>query len=95
MDDVDRRARLRMIVSGRVQGVFFRAATADQARVLGVTGYARNLDDGGVEIVAEGARPALELLAGWAHHGPRSARVDELRMEWGGWLDEFSDFSVR
>ena len=57
MPDVRReqRAGLRMIVSGRVQGVFFRAATAERARILGIVGYARNRDDGTVEIVAEGA----------------------------------------
>jgi acylphosphatase len=94
MPDEDRRARLRMIVSGRVQGVFFRATTAEQARALGVTGYARNLDDGTVEIVAEGARGALERLAAWAHRGPRSARVAEVQMEWGEPLNEFSGFRV-
>jgi acylphosphatase len=60
------RARLRMIVSGRVRGVFFRAAAAEQARALGIVGYARNCDDGTVEIVAEGDRKALEILAAWA-----------------------------
>jgi acylphosphatase len=84
-----------MVVSGRVQGVFFRAAAADQARMLGMTGYARNCDDGTVEIVAEGARSALELLAAWAHRGPRSARVDDMRMEWSDLLDEFREFRVR
>ncbi len=95
MPDGDRRARLRMVVSGRVQGVFFRSAAAAQARALGVTGYARNLDDGTVEIVAEGARGALELLAAWGHHGPRSARVEEVRIEWSELLNEFSEFTVR
>jgi acylphosphatase len=84
-----------MVVSGRVQGVFFRGTAADQARALGVTGYARNLDDGTVEIVAEGARGALEILAAWAHRGPRSARVEEVRMEWSELLNEFGDFRVR
>jgi acylphosphatase len=95
MPEGDRRARLRMVVSGRVQGVFFRGAAADQARALGVSGYARNLDDGTVEIVAEGARRGLELLAAWAHRGPRSARVEEVRIEWSESLNEFSEFSVR
>lgn len=67
------RVRLRMIVSGRVQGVFFRAAAAEQARLLGIAGVARNREDGTVEIVAEGDRNALELLAAWAHRGPTSA----------------------
>jgi acylphosphatase len=91
----DQRARLRMIVSGRVQGVFFRGAAAAQARALGVTGYARNLDDGTVEIVAEGGRDALELMAAWAHHGPSPARVEEVRTEWSEVYAEFSEFSVK
>jgi acylphosphatase len=95
MPEGGRRARLRMVVSGRVQGVFFRGAAVGQARALGVTGYARNVDDGTVEIVAEGARGALELLAAWAHHGPRSARVEEVRIEWSESLNEFSEFTIR
>ena len=82
-----------MVVSGRVQGVFFRGATADQARALGVTGYARNLDDGTVEIVAEGACDALECLAAWAHRGPRSARVEKVQIEWSELGNEFTEFT--
>ena len=95
MPDRARPARLRMIVSGRVQGVFFRAATADHARALGLTGYARNLGDGTVEVVAEGQRRALETLAAWAHRGPRSAHVDQVVTEWSGATDEFADFTPR
>jgi len=84
-----------MVVSGRVQGVFFRGSAADRARALGLAGYARNLDDGTVEIVAEGARGALELLATWAHCGPRIARVEEVRIEWSESLSAFSKFTVR
>jgi acylphosphatase len=88
-------ARVRLLVSGRVQGVFFRAATAEQARALGLHGFARNLDDGRVEIVAEGPRPQLEILAAWARHGPTHARVTEVREEWDEFRGEFTDFSVR
>jgi acylphosphatase len=89
------RARLLMIVGGRVQGVFFRAAAAEQARALGLVGYARNRDDGTVEIVAEGDRHALEILAAWAHRGPTSARVEDVQIEWSEPSDEFDKFSVR
>jgi len=89
------RARLRMVVSGRVQGVFFRAAAAEQARALGIVGYARNCDDGMVEIVAEGNRDALEILAAWAARGPASARVEDVQIEWSKPLDGFHDFGIR
>jgi len=82
-------------VSGRVQGVFFRAAAAEQARALGLVGYARNRDDGTVEIVAEGDRHALEILAAWAHRGPTSARVEDVQIGWSEPSDEFDKFSVR
>jgi acylphosphatase len=84
-----------MFVSGRVQGVFFRAAAAEQARALGLVGYARNRDDGTVEIVAEGDRHALELLAAWTHRGPTSARVENVRIGWTEPSDEFDNFSIR
>ena len=89
------RVRLRIIVSGRVQGVFFRAAAAGQARALGVCGYARNLDDGTVEIVGEGTRTVLDQLVAWARQGPRTARVEDVRLEWSEALEEFADFRVR
>ncbi len=87
MRDADRHAHLRMVVSGRVQGVFFRGAAAAQARALGIGGYARNLDDGTVEIVAEGDRAALETMVAWAHRGPSAAHVEEVQVEWGETLE--------
>ena len=67
-------ARL-FIVKGRVQGVFFRASTRDQARSLGLTGHAINLPDGTVEVLACGQRAALDELENWLHQGPPAARV--------------------
>lgn len=88
-------ARLHLIVTGRVQGVFFRSATADQARALGLRGFARNCADGSVEIVAEGKRQSLEILLEWARHGPPHARVDEVRPVWADFRGEFAGFRVR
>lgn len=68
----------RWLVSGKVQGVFFRASTARQADQLGLRGYARNLPDGRVEVLAIGDEAALATLAGWLRQGPSRARVDEL-----------------
>ena len=73
----------RFFVSGRVQGVYFRASTREQARALGLQGSARNLDDGRVEVIASGPAEALETLAQWLAHGPPAACVDQvLREEW-------------
>lgn len=68
----------RFIVSGRVQGVFFRASTREQAQRLGLRGHARNLPDGRVEVLAVGADDAIEQLEQWLQHGPPSARVDHV-----------------
>ena len=89
------RARVRLIVWGRVQGVCYRAAAADQARTLALGGWARNLADGTVEIVAEGRRIGLAQFAAWARQGPPHARVDEVSEEWGEFADEFREFKVR
>jgi acylphosphatase len=67
-----------VIVSGRVQGVFFRVSTLEKAQQLGVVGTVRNLPDDTVEIVAQGTSEAVEELLRWAHHGPPSAEVRSL-----------------
>lgn len=74
-------AAARFLVSGRVQGVFFRASTRDEARRLGLNGYARNLADGRVEVLALGEATAINALAQWLHHGPPLARVAEVVRE--------------
>jgi acylphosphatase len=67
--------RRRLVVSGRVQGVFFRDACKAQADLLGIRGWAKNLPDGRVEIVAEGDANTVERLARWAREGSTRARV--------------------
>jgi acylphosphatase len=70
--------RVRVIVRGRVQGVAFRAYTADEARRAGVAGWVRNRPDGSVEAAFEGERGAVEALLACVRRGPRSARVDRV-----------------
>ncbi|HSG91638.1 MAG TPA: acylphosphatase [Pseudomonadales bacterium] len=70
--------RVHGVVSGRVQGVGFRASLARRARDLEVRGWVRNRDDGSVEFLAVGAPSAVEALLAWAHDGPAGARVDGL-----------------
>lgn len=65
----------RFLVSGRVQGVFFRASTRERALELGLRGHAVNLPDGRVEVVAAGGAESVEKLAAWLEHGPPMARV--------------------
>jgi len=74
-------ASARFLVVGRVQGVFFRASTRAEALRLGIGGYAKNLDDGRVEVVAQGDPDAIELFARWLRHGPPQARVDALERD--------------
>lgn len=66
----------RFFVEGKVQGVWFRASTREQAVRLGLRGFARNLDDGRVEVLAAGEADAIDALARWLAHGPTNARVD-------------------
>jgi acylphosphatase len=69
---------LRCYVSGRVQGVFFRASTQEQAEILGITGYAKNLPDHRVEVLACGDERALAELNAWLWQGPRHAEVTDV-----------------
>jgi acylphosphatase len=91
----DERARVRIIISGRVQGVFFRRAAAEHARIHSITGWVRNLADGSVELVGEGKRRNLELLLAWTRKGPPHARVDAVRAQWEPCQGEFLQFEVR
>lgn len=72
---------IRIIVSGKVQGVFFRASTRDQANILGVSGFVRNLADGRVEIVAQGPASQLEDFVAWCGQGPPGAKVTNCNIE--------------
>jgi acylphosphatase len=71
----------RCLISGRVQGVFFRASTQQQARKLGVTGYAKNLAGGAVEVLVVGDRAPVEALVQWLWQGPPSAQVVRVDVE--------------
>ncbi len=72
--------RVRVVVSGRVQGVFFRSACERVASGLGVKGWVRNRPDRTVELVAEGQRSAVDDLVTWCHTGPPRARVDRVEV---------------
>jgi acylphosphatase len=75
-------ARARVVIRGRVQGVFFRAETRDRARSLGVRGWVRNVPDGTVEAVFEGERERIESLLAWCRRGPALAHIDDVEVHW-------------
>jgi acylphosphatase len=90
----DSTGRVHLYVSGIVQGVFFRAHTSNVACSLGLTGWAKNLSDGRVEIVAEGPRHRIAEFIKWCDKGPPAATVDEVEVNWETALDEFTAFTV-
>ena len=69
---------MRFLVSGKVQGVFFRASTVREAQRLGLRGHALNLPDGRVEVLAIGNATAVDELGRWLHRGPPAARVERV-----------------
>jgi len=87
--------RVRLIIKGRVQGVWFRDSTRRQASRLGVRGWVRNLPDGSVEVLAEGPAQKVDKLVEWCHEGPPAARVDQVIQDQEAWRGEFDSFEIR
>ena len=77
------RTRAHVLVSGRVQGVYFRATTRDEAREIGVDGWIRNRSDGRVEAVFEGPQEAVESMVGFCRKGSPAAQVEDIKVEYG------------
>lgn len=87
--------RVELHIRGRVQGVFFRAATQREARRLGLTGWVKNRTDGSILICAEGEENSIRELTSWAHHGPSAARVDHVEVRWRGYTGDHPDFAIQ
>lgn len=87
--------RVRAIVSGRVQGVSYRASTAAEARRLGVAGWVRNRIDGSVELEVEGAADRVAALLAWCEQGPPAARVSRVAVEELAVTGEQPPFAIR
>lgn len=81
MQEQDNQICFRCVVAGRVQGVFFRASAREQAQRLGLTGYARNLPDGRLEVLACGTAEAVGQLREWLRSGPPMAEVSGVACE--------------
>ncbi len=89
------KARAHVHVTGRVQGVFFRAETADLAHRLRLVGWVTNLSDGRVEALFEGEKQDVEKAVAFCERGPPGAQVQTVAVKWENWKGEFSDFTVR
>jgi acylphosphatase len=86
--------RVRLIIEGRVQGVWFRESTRRQALALGVTGWARNRPEGTVEVVAEGPEEQVRKLVAWCHQGPSAANVTRVRQSIEAGRGDFASFDI-
>lgn len=83
-----------MIISGRVQGVWFRANTRDKAEELGLTGWVRNTFDGNVEAVFEGEEDAVREMISWCRRGPPLAHVSDVKVDYERFTGEFQGFRI-
>ncbi len=90
--DLSEAKAARLVVRGKVQGVWFRASTEKEAKRLGVCGWVRNCPDGTVEIFAEGT--ALDSFIAWCHQGPPLAEVEAVDIEWNP-VQGFDSFDIR
>ena len=88
-------AELHARVYGYVQGVGFRYFVVREAQTLGLRGFARNMNDGSVEVLAQGPRPALERLLTLLRQGPSAAHVRDVHITWGNPTEYISGFHVR
>ena len=87
--------RAHIIISGRVQGVFFRDSMRIRAKKLGIGGWVKNLRTGQVEAVFEGDKDKVEEIIDWARKGPILAKVQDLQVEWQEYKGEFTDFEIK
>ena len=89
------KVRLHAQIHGLVQGVSFRYYTLREARQLGIRGWVRNCADGAVEVVAEAPRQTLNRFLSWLEHGPPSAEVHQVDVQWAEALGDLHGFEVR
>lgn len=88
--------RVRLTISGQVQGVFFRAHAQKKAQQFGnIYGWVANESDGTVTVVAEGPENKIRDLVDWCHSGPSTSQVEKVKVEESPYQGEFDDFSVR
>jgi acylphosphatase len=88
------KVRAHVVISGRVQGVFFRSNTKREAVKLGLTGFVRNLDDGSVEAVFEGEKSEVEKIIEFCKKGPSGSEVSSVDVQWEKFKAEFTEFDI-
>jgi acylphosphatase len=91
---MQKQVRAHAVISGRVQGVFFRAETQRAAEGFGVLGWVRNKRDGTVEAVFEGEQPAVDAVLQWCQQGPNLAVVENVDVNWQDYRGEFKRFDI-
>ena len=91
---MEENARAHLIVSGRVQGVYFRAETQKAAAIFGLHGWVRNKRDGTVEAIVEGSKKDVMSLINWCKTGPPLSRVEKVDVDWQACHGEFSEFDI-
>lgn len=89
------KVRARILISGRVQGVFFRAYTQKAARARNILGWVMNTHDDRVEAILEGEREQVEDMINWCHQGSPMSHVTRVDVDWQDYKGEFQDFGVR
>ena len=87
-------ARVHLVITGRVQGVWFRANTQKKAKTLDLKGWVKNLPDGRVEAVFEGEKEQIDLVIEWCKKGPSFARVDDVQIQWETPMGDFTTFTI-
>ena len=91
---MEKQVRAHAIISGRVQGVFFRVETQRAAERFGVFGWVRNRPDGTVEAVFEGPQQNVDAALDWCRQGPRMSHVDKVDVNWQAYTGEFKSFEI-
>ena len=91
---MEKQVRAHAIISGRVQGVFFRVETQRAAERFGVAGWVRNRPDGTVEAVFEGRQQDVDAALDWCRQGPRMSHVDKVDVNWQAYAGEFKSFDI-
>ena len=92
---MDSKVRAHVFVKGRVQGVLFRYTTKEEANLRAVNGWARNMEDGRVEAVFEGAKEKVDEMVEFCHYGPPAAKVSSVNVTWTEYTGEFKGFNIR